>query len=177
MTEFGAEATMDGPANVKETYAFQRDYLRRNLEIVARHPWLSGAIYWTLREFAVKPAWDGGAERDVARDSIHNKGLLHYENGQPKPAWQVALANFGSTPLYRTATPRAVSAALDARPPGPEASAATVGLAGAIGALLLALGGLLVWAMRGVWQFGDTPAPLAAAEPLEPGERRLRAVA
>ena len=86
MTEFGAEATFDGPANVKETYAFQSNYIRRTLQIVKREAFVSGAIYWTLKEFAVKPAWDGGAKRaGVPRDSIHNKGLITYD-GRLKPA-------------------------------------------------------------------------------------------
>ena len=177
VTEFGAEATMNGPADVKETYAFQADYLRRNLAIVGRNEFLSGAIYWTLREFAVKPEWDGGAERDdVERDGIHNKGLLHYGDGQPKPAWDVAAANFDSTPLYRTAAPRAVSASLSAEPVSEPASPASIALAGGVLAFLTLLGGLLLWALRDVWRLGDLPAPPAPAR-VEPRERRLRAVA
>jgi beta-galactosidase len=102
LTEFGAESTMDGPAGRKETYAFQSQYLRQVLGIVERLPFMSGAIYWTLHEFAVKPDWDGGAKRDVPRDAIHNKGLISY-SGRPKPAWRIARADFAATPLYRAA--------------------------------------------------------------------------
>jgi beta-glucuronidase len=67
---------------------------------VDRNPYLAGAIYWTLREFAVKPHWDGGTLLPVAqRDSIHHKGLLRYD-GTPKPAWYVARDRFTATPLY-----------------------------------------------------------------------------
>jgi hypothetical protein len=105
MTEFGAEATYNGPASQKETYAFQSSYLRRTLQIVKRHKFISGAIYWTLREFAIKPEWDGGAKRaGVPRDSIHNKGLITYD-GRLKPAWQTAVRLFASTPLFREAPP------------------------------------------------------------------------
>jgi beta-glucuronidase len=100
LTEFGAEATMDGPARQKETYAFQADYVRQVLHIVGDLPFMSGAIYWTLQEFAVKPDWDGGAKRDVPRDGIHNKGLMTY-SGKLKPAWAVAQADFADTPLFR----------------------------------------------------------------------------
>jgi beta-galactosidase/beta-glucuronidase len=100
ITEFGAEATYDGPANVKETYAFQSRYLRKTLNVVDRLRWMSGAIYWTAREFYVKPNWDGGAERtDVVRDAIHNKGLIHYD-GTPKPAFDVARKRFATTPIF-----------------------------------------------------------------------------
>ena len=100
LTEFGAEATYDGPANVKETYAFQARYLKKTLNVVDRLDWMSGAIYWTAREFYVKPNWDGGAERtDVVRDAIHNKGLIRYD-GTPKPAFNVARKRFSQTPLF-----------------------------------------------------------------------------
>ena len=36
ITEFGAEATFDGPADVKETFAFQSRYVDRTLDIVER---------------------------------------------------------------------------------------------------------------------------------------------
>ena len=88
MTEFGAEATEPGPADVKQTYAFQSKYLERNLDIIDRLGFMGGAIYWTSREFAVKPRWDGGAQ-PLVRDSIHNKALIAYD-GTPKPAFEVA---------------------------------------------------------------------------------------
>ena len=49
-----------GQSNVKQTFAFQTQYLKRNLDIVDRLGFMGGAIYWTAREFAVKPDWDGG---------------------------------------------------------------------------------------------------------------------
>ncbi len=100
LTEFGAESTFVGPRGTKETYAFQNDYVGQVLDIVDRSPFLGGAIYWTLREFAVKPDWDGGAKRQVPRDGIHNKGLITY-GGIRKPAWQVAQTNFRATTLFR----------------------------------------------------------------------------
>jgi beta-glucuronidase len=99
MTEFGAEATEPGPSDVKQTYAFQSSYLERNLDIIDRLGFMGGAIYWTTREFAVKPHWDGGAQ-PLMRDSIHNKALIAYD-GAPKPAFAVARTAFRATPLYR----------------------------------------------------------------------------
>jgi hypothetical protein len=110
MTEFGAEATYDGPAKVKETYAFQTNYIRKTLRVVKNESFLSGAIYWTLQEFAVKPEWDGGAKRaGVPRDAIHNKGLITYD-GRFKPAWTTTKQLFAATPLYRTHLPPALPA-------------------------------------------------------------------
>jgi beta-glucuronidase len=100
VTEFGAEASFHGPAYQKGTFEFQSDYVNKSLDIIDRTPFLGGAIYWTLREFAVKPHWDGGASLPIAmRSSLHHKGLLNYD-GTPKPAWTVAHDRFTSTPLY-----------------------------------------------------------------------------
>ncbi|MDP2710882.1 MAG: glycoside hydrolase family 2 TIM barrel-domain containing protein [Solirubrobacteraceae bacterium] len=99
ITEFGAEADVEGPADVKQTYAFQTQYLKRNLDIIDRLGFMGGAIYWTAREFAVKPNWDGGAA-PLVRDSIHNKGLISYD-GKIKPAFSAAQQAFKATPLYR----------------------------------------------------------------------------
>ena len=100
ITEFGAEASEPGPADVKQTYAFQTQYLKRNLDIVDRLGFMGGAIYWTAREFAVKPDWDGGAHIPAKRDSLHRKGLISYD-GKIKPAFDAAKAAFEATPLYR----------------------------------------------------------------------------
>ncbi len=100
VTEFGAEASFHGPVYQKGTFEFQADYVSRSLDIIDRTPFLGGAIYWTLREFAVKPHWDGGASLPVAmRNSLHHKGLLGYD-GAPKPAFAVAQRRFKDTPLY-----------------------------------------------------------------------------
>ena len=173
MTEFGAESTMEGPADVKETFAFQSRYVEQNLDIVERVGFLSGAIYWTLREFAVKPDWDGGALRDVPRDGIHNKGLITYA-GDRKPAWSVARRAFEATPLYRSPSAAELRAA---RTPA-AAGLAILPLAGALALLLVLLGlaALLVRFGRDVWRLGDQSAPPAPPAEEEP-ERHLRAVA
>jgi len=113
ITEFGAEATESGPASVKQTYAFQTRYVKRYLDIVDRLGFMNGAVYWTAREFAVKPDWDGGAHPKV-RDPIHNKGLISY-NGEVKPAFKAAQEAFRATPLYRD-DPDAVARAELAHP-------------------------------------------------------------
>ena len=113
------------------------------LDIVEQRPFVGGAIYWTLREFAVKPDWDGGAKRPVARDSIHNKGLINYA-GRRKPAWDVAASDFASTPLYREVAP-AVAANV---PQGREGGSATL-VWGIVAAILL-LFAVDAWALRGI---------------------------
>jgi hypothetical protein len=157
MTEFGAESTFAGPAAVKETYAFQTAFVRRTLSIVGALPFMSGAIYWTLQEFAVKPHWDGGAKRrGVPRDSIHNKGLITYA-GRRKPAWAAAERDFAATPLYPSAEPAAVR--------GPGAGPATWVLVGAVPAAILALLLVAAWALRDLWRVTRPPEAEVVALP------------
>jgi beta-glucuronidase len=110
MTEFGAEALpemADSPPDEKGSYAFQAFHAGRTLDVVNRLPFVSGAIYWTLREFEIYPGWSGGAPRntnpDGTRNTRHHKGLLTY-GGDPKPAWYVVRDHYAATPLYAPAT-------------------------------------------------------------------------
>jgi len=84
VTEFGAEANRAGSVEDKGTYAFQQDFVNYQLSVFATKPWLSGALYWALNEFRVRPEWDGG--NPFSTPPIHQKALLHYD-GTPKPAW------------------------------------------------------------------------------------------
>ena len=74
VTEFGAEANREGPPEEKGTYAFQQDFINYHLGVYATKPWLSGALYWALNEFRVKPDWEGGNPRP--NPPLFQKGLL-----------------------------------------------------------------------------------------------------
>jgi len=147
LTEFGAEATLTGPSTDKQTYAFQEVYTRDVLGAVRAAPTLSGAIYWTLQEFAVKPAWDGGARIPGAdRNAIHHKGLITYD-GRRKPAYDVLARDIEDTPLVRSDAD--VAYALDTRVP--DGHRGGVGMTVAVLILLAALALLAVdvWAFFG----------------------------
>ncbi len=144
LTEFGAESTFAGSVRTKESYAFQSNYVKRVLDVVRARPFVGGAIYWTLQEFAVKPDWDGGAHRSVRRDGIHNKGLITYA-GRRKPAWTVAEREFARTPAFRS-VPAATGLGLpDGRGGG--------GGDGLLMAAVVLVAGLLVldvWSLAGI---------------------------
>jgi hypothetical protein len=105
MTEFGSESLPElasAPADERGSYLFQAAHLGATLDVVDRLHFLSGAIYWTLREFEIYPGWTGGAGQRPLQfrpNTRHHKGLLTYE-GLRKPAWYVARDHFGATPLY-----------------------------------------------------------------------------
>jgi len=84
ITEFGAEANRDGPVEEKGTWAFQQEWINYQLNVIASKPWLSGAVYWALNEFWVRPGWEGGNPRPAS--PIHQKGLVTYD-GVKKPAF------------------------------------------------------------------------------------------
>ena len=74
VTETGAEANRDGPEEEKGTYEFQSEFANFHFGVYATKPWLSGAIWWGLQEFRVRPTWDGGNPRPSS--PIHTKGLI-----------------------------------------------------------------------------------------------------
>ncbi len=106
ISEFGAEALYDGPATVKGTYEFQSDYLQQTFAEIDQLPFLNGAIYWTLREYAVVPGWTGGAvlPAGVVADGLSHKGLIAYD-GTEKPAFAVAQLLFADPPAYVSGSP------------------------------------------------------------------------
>ena len=105
MTEWGAEGRpelADAAPDVKGGYPFQTFHAQRTIDVIDRSPVLSGAIYWTLREFEIYPGWQGGAGRREPQyepNTRHQKGLLTYE-GEKKPAWYLAHDRFTASPLY-----------------------------------------------------------------------------
>jgi beta-glucuronidase len=84
VTEFGAEANRSGPVEEKGTYEHQQDFVNFHSAVYASKPWLSGALYWTLQEFRVRPAWEGG--NPWATPPLHQKAVIAYD-GSKKPAF------------------------------------------------------------------------------------------
>ena len=105
MTEWGSEGRpelADAPADLKGGYPFQTFHAARTLDVIDRSPALSGAIYWTLREFEIFPGWQGGAGRRAPQyepNTRHHKGLVTYE-GERKPAYHLLRDRFRATQLY-----------------------------------------------------------------------------
>ena len=97
ITEFGAEANRSGPVEEKGTYEFQQDFVNYHLGVYATKPWLSGALYWTLKEFRVRPEWDGGNPRPSG--VIHQKAVINYD-GARKPAFTDLQRSYNATDQY-----------------------------------------------------------------------------
>jgi beta-glucuronidase len=102
VSEFGAEANRAGPVEEKGTWAFQQDWVNYQLGVFATKPWLSGALYWALNEFWVRPGWEGGDPRP--QSPVFQKGLVTYD-GVKKPAWADVQRSFTQTRQLIPAAP------------------------------------------------------------------------
>src|SRR5215208_112937 len=98
VTEFGAEANREGPVEEKGTWGYQQEFVDYHLGVFASKPWLSGAVYWALNEFRVKPDWEGG--NPCPAPPVHQKGLLTYDGMGRKPAWANVQRSYSGTTQY-----------------------------------------------------------------------------
>ena len=94
VTELGAEANRYGPLDERGTYEFQTQFATSQLNALTATPWLSGAIWWALQDFEVRPGWTGGNPYPMA--PLFSKGLLGF-SGQPKPAFTAVEQLFHAT--------------------------------------------------------------------------------
>lgn len=98
VTEFGAEANRGGSVEQKGTYEFQQDFLRDHIETYMSKPYLNGAVNWILRDFRVRPDWEGGNPRP--EPPYNQKGLAD-ENYKRKPAFDDVAELFKSVRVVR----------------------------------------------------------------------------
>lgn len=97
VTEYGAEANRDGPVEEKGTYQFQSDFIRFQLGVFASTPWLTGATYFTLQEFRVRPYWGGG--NPWGSPPLHTKGVVRLDWTE-KPGFAVLAAGQAKVRQY-----------------------------------------------------------------------------
>ena len=69
----GAEANRDGPFDEKGTYSFQRQLVEDHLAVYDSKPFVNGALVWALRDFRVRPEWDGGNPKPMS--PLNQKGM------------------------------------------------------------------------------------------------------
>ena len=94
VSEFGFDANRDGPVEERGTYEFQSDSAAYHLGVFASKPWLAGAIYYTLQDYASRPGWAGG--NPWGTPPFVQKGLIDL-NGNSKPAFPVVSAIYHAT--------------------------------------------------------------------------------
>jgi beta-glucuronidase len=94
ITEFGFEGSRPGPVEVRGTYAFQDDSIAFHLGVFASKPWLSGAMYFALQDFAARPGYSGGDP--VPHPPFVEKGVVDLL-GNIKSAFGVMSAIYHAT--------------------------------------------------------------------------------
>ncbi|HEX4033624.1 MAG TPA: glycoside hydrolase family 2 TIM barrel-domain containing protein [Solirubrobacteraceae bacterium] len=94
VTEFGAEADRSGPIDERGTYEFQSQWVAQQLAAFGAAPWLSGAVYWALSDFLVRPGWTGG--NPYPMPPLFTKGLISFA-GTPKPAYAIVQQSYQGT--------------------------------------------------------------------------------
>jgi beta-glucuronidase len=98
VTEFGFDGNRHGPVEERGTYEFQSNSIAYHLGVFARKPWLSGAIYWTLQDWAAAPGWSGG--NPLGRPPFVEKGLVDIY-GNDKPGFPLVSAIYHATRQVR----------------------------------------------------------------------------
>jgi len=94
VSEFGFEASTDGPVEDPGTYSFQVNSIAYHLGIFAERPYLAGAVYWALQDFVCRPGWAGG--NPFPDPPIFQKGLISL-HGDPKPSFAAVQQAYRAT--------------------------------------------------------------------------------
>lgn len=98
VTEFGAEANRSGSADELGTYEFQTNYMIKQMRILRDIPYLNGYFAWALKDYAVRPGWNGG--NPDPSPPYSKKGLFDL-NFNPKPAEAEVEREFKATPPFK----------------------------------------------------------------------------
>jgi beta-glucuronidase len=86
VTEYGAEANHAGSVDEKGSFEFQTDWMQFQNQVFDQHPLINGAIAWILRDFKVRPGWDGG--NPSPQPPYNQKGVTD-QLGNKKPVFDV----------------------------------------------------------------------------------------
>jgi beta-glucuronidase len=117
ISEFGFEGNRDGPAEERGTYEFQADMARYHLSVIASKPYISGAIWFALQNFAAWPGWTGGNPQ--GDPPFVEKGEIDLQ-GNPTPLFPVIQSIYKSTvqiaPAVTGSPRRRVAHAVHRRP-------------------------------------------------------------
>ncbi len=84
ISEFGFEGSRAGPVDERGTYAFQINSMEYHLGVFAQKPWLSGAMWFAMQDFAARPGYSGGDP--VPHPPFVEKGVVDL-NGNLKPGF------------------------------------------------------------------------------------------
>jgi beta-glucuronidase len=93
VSEFGFGGTRDGPVEVRGTYEYQMNSIQYHVGVFNGLPWLSGAIYFPIQDFAARPGFAGADP--LGTPPWVDKGVLD-QYGNPKPSFAVMASMYQS---------------------------------------------------------------------------------
>ncbi len=123
ITEFGFEGNRNGPVEERGTYQFQANSAAFHLGVFASKPYLSGAIWFALQNFAARPGWTGGDP--LGDPPCVQKGQID-QYGNPTPLFPLIQSIYKSTVQIAPVSRRRVAP----RSGRPSATATVRGCAG-----------------------------------------------
>jgi beta-glucuronidase len=86
VSEFGFGGNRNGPVEVRGTYQYQINSIDYHVSVFNTLPWLSGAMYFPIQDFASRPGYDGSDP--LGTPPWVDKGVLD-QYGNPKPSFAV----------------------------------------------------------------------------------------
>lgn len=98
VTEFGAEANHDGPADELGSFDYQTNFFIFHLREMHRKPYINGMVAWLLRDYPVRPDWAGG--NPAPSPPFGAKGIVDLA-GNKKPAFDEISRVFHARPPYK----------------------------------------------------------------------------
>jgi beta-glucuronidase len=94
ITEYGVDGNRDGPVDERGTYQFQSNMAAYLLGVFAARPWLSGALYFLIQDYAAYPSYSGG--NPLPNSPFNQKGLFGLY-GNTKPAFAIVQGIYKAT--------------------------------------------------------------------------------
>jgi beta-glucuronidase len=88
VTEFGFDGNRVGPIEEYGTYAFQSDAIAYHLGVFATKPWLSGAMYFAMQNYAAYPGYIGGDP--LSTPPFNEKGVIDFQGNSKLSAATIA---------------------------------------------------------------------------------------
>ncbi len=95
ITEFGFEGSRNGPAEVKGTYQNQAAAAAYHLGVFATKPYISGAMWFAMQDFAAFPGWTGGDP--FGNPPFVEKGAIDEQGNVVQPLFDTLSSIFHST--------------------------------------------------------------------------------
>jgi beta-glucuronidase len=98
VTEFGAEANHDGPADELGSFDYQTNFFIYHLREIHKKSYVNGMVAWLLRDYPVRPDWAGG--NPDPSPPFGAKGLIDV-GGAKKPAFDEVARVFHARPPFK----------------------------------------------------------------------------